>query len=133
MISRMKLILGTLGLAVVALAASAQFGAQPSGPATDVPAFHPAGPRSALPPILTSAQLDREHLSHGYQKAAYTIAAKIPGVLYQEPCYCRCDRAMGHQSLHSCFEGTHGGECSTCMKEAEYSYRETQRGQTPAL
>ena len=39
---------------------------------------------------------------------------------------------MGHQSLHSCFEGTHGAECSTCMKEAVYSYRETQKGRTPA-
>jgi hypothetical protein len=39
---------------------------------------------------------------------------------------------MGHTSLHSCFEGTHGAECSTCLKEGVYAYRETMRGQSPA-
>jgi len=60
------------------------------------------------------------------------MAAKIPAVLHQEPCYCHCDRTMGHNSLHSCFEGTHGAECSTCMKEGVYAYRETLKGRTPA-
>ena len=48
------------------------------------------------------------------------------------PCYCRCDRALGHKSLHSCFEGTHGAACSTCMKEAVFSYEQTKAGKTPA-
>ena len=60
------------------------------------------------------------------------MAAKVPAVLHQLPCYCRCDRAMGHNSLHSCFEGTHGAACSTCMKEGVYAYRETRHGRTPA-
>ena len=49
-----------------------------------------------------------------WQKKVYEDAAKVPNVLYQLPCYCHCDRALGHASLHSCFEGMHGAECSTC-------------------
>jgi hypothetical protein len=60
------------------------------------------------------------------------MAAKIPNVIHQQPCYCHCDRAMGHNSLHSCFEGTHGAACSTCMKEAVYAYEQTKKGKTPA-
>jgi hypothetical protein len=60
------------------------------------------------------------------------MAAKVPSVLYQEPCYCRCDRALGHNSLHSCFEDAHGAECSVCMKEGVYAYLQTKKGRTPA-
>jgi hypothetical protein len=60
------------------------------------------------------------------------MAAAIPAVLHQQPCYCHCDKVMGHNSLHSCFEGTHGATCSTCMKEAIYAYQQTKKGQTPA-
>ena len=37
---------------------------------------------------------------------------------------------MGHNSLHSCFEGTHGAQCSTCLKELYYSYQQHQKGKT---
>ena len=52
-------------------------------------------------------------------------------MIYQQPCYCYCDR-MGHKSLHSCFEGTHGAECSVCLKELYYSYQMTQKHKTAA-
>jgi hypothetical protein len=52
-------------------------------------------------------------------------------VLYQLPCYCRCDRALGHTSLHSCFEGTHAAICSTCAEEGAYAYKMTKLGWTP--
>jgi tRNA nucleotidyltransferase/poly(A) polymerase len=51
-------------------------------------------------------------------------------VLYQLPCYCRCDRHMGHTSLHSCFEDLHGAECSTCAKEGYYAYQMSLKGKT---
>ena len=38
---------------------------------------------------------------------------------------------MGHNSLHSCFETTHGAACSTCAKEAVYAYNMTRQGKTP--
>ena len=37
---------------------------------------------------------------------------------------------MGHNSLHSCFENTHGAQCSTCLKELYYSYQQTKKGKT---
>ncbi|HET7441842.1 MAG TPA: CYCXC family (seleno)protein, partial [Terriglobales bacterium] len=66
-----------------------------------------------------------------YQTHAYELAAKIPVVLHQQPCYCYCDR-MGHNSLHSCFENTHGAQCATCLKELYYSYSMHQKGKTAA-
>ena len=64
-----------------------------------------------------------------YQTHAYELASKIPAVLHQQPCYCFCDR-MGHNSLHSCFENTHGARCATCLKELYYSYKQHQAGKT---
>jgi hypothetical protein len=124
----MKRFLGCVGVVLLTLAASAQF----SNPAADVPAYNAGAPKGVLPPILHGQQLTGPNFAHGYQVAAYKMAAKIPAVLHQEPCYCRCDRTMGHNSLHSCFEGLHGAECETCMAEAIYAYRETVRGQSPA-
>jgi hypothetical protein len=37
---------------------------------------------------------------------------------------------MGHNSLRSCFEGTHGAECGTCLKELYYTYTEHKKGKT---
>ena len=124
----MKRLLGCVALVLVTLAASAQF----SNPANDIPAYNPAAPTHPLPPILHGAQLTGPNFSHPYQIVAYKMAAQVSSVLHQEPCYCRCDRAMGHNSLHSCFEGLHGAECSTCLKEGVYTYRETKKGRTPA-
>jgi hypothetical protein len=124
----MKKLLGCIGLVALTLAASAQF----SNPGDDIPAYHPAAPNHALPAIMSGQQLTGPYFVHAYQVMAYKMAAKVPLVLYQEPCYCRCDREMGHTSLHSCFEGTHGAACSTCMKEGVYSYLETKKGRSPA-
>ena len=124
----MKKILGSAALAALALAASAQF----TNPGADIPAYHLGAPTTALPALMSGTQLTGPNFAHAYQVTAYKMAAKVPGVLYQEPCYCRCDKAMGHTSLHSCFEGVHGAECSTCMKEGVYAYQQTKLGRSPA-
>jgi hypothetical protein len=116
------------GIALLSLTAYAQF----SDPGQDIPAYNALPPTHALPPVLSGSKLTGEYFSHPYQVTAYRMAAAVPKVLFQEPCYCHCDRSMGHNSLHSCFEGLHGAECSTCMKEAAYTYRETRRGKTAA-
>ncbi len=82
-------------------------------------------------PVLKGDQLTGSYFTHPYQVTAYKIAEKIPSVLHQLPCYCRCDRALGHKSLHSCFEGTHGAACATCMREAVFAYQQTKLGKTP--
>jgi len=96
-----------------------------------IPAYN-AGPPpkgTKLPAILSKSELWGADAQHSYQTHAYELAAKIPAVLHQQPCYCYCDR-MGHNSLHSCFEGTHGARCSTCLKELYYSYVENKKGKT---
>lgn len=96
-----------------------------------VPAYH-AGPPlrdTKLPAILSKDQLWGENSQYPYQTHAYELASKIETVLYQQPCYCYCDR-MGHKSLHSCFENTHGAECSICMKELYYAYSQHKIGKT---
>jgi hypothetical protein len=97
---------------------------------SDVPAFHKAPPAEGekLPPILTQRELAESGMTQAAQKEAYNAAAKIPGVLHQLPCYCYCHRNHGHHSLRSCFEGTHGANCNTCMAEALYAYQMTKKG-----
>ncbi len=124
----MKRVLSCLALGLAAIVASAQW----NDPAHDVPAYNAAVPAKPGPALMSGAQLTGPYFQHTYQVTAYKMAAKVEKVLYQEPCYCRCDRAMGHNSLHSCFEGTHGAACSTCMREAVYTYQQTKQGKTPA-
>ena len=126
--SSMKQFLGCVAIGLVTVAASAQW----SDPSSDIPAYHAAAPSRPLAPVLSGDQLTGPYFSHPYQVTAYKMAAKIPGVLHQLPCYCRCDRAMGHKSLHSCFEGTHGAACATCLQEGMYAYEQTKLGKTPA-
>ena len=100
---------------------------------TGIPAYN-AGPPpkgTKLPAILTKDQLWGADAQYPYQTHAYDLASKIPAVLHQQPCYCYCDR-MGHNSLHSCFESTHGARCATCLKELYYSYQQHKAGKTAA-
>jgi len=124
----MKRILITLALGLVTVAGYAQW----SNPADDIPAYHPAPPakNADLPPILSGSQLTGPYFRYSWQVKVYQEAAQIPNVLYQLPCYCRCDKALGHTSLHSCFAGTHGAICSTCAKEGAYAYKMTKLGKS---
>ena len=108
--------------------------AQWTSPSGDIPAYHPHAPlnASALPPILSGAQLTGPEFRYAWQIHVYHDAARIGNVLYQLPCNCRCDRELGHTSLRSCFEGLHAAECSTCAKEGFYAYQQTRLGRTPA-
>jgi hypothetical protein len=114
-------------LLMVTLTMSAQWTAQQDE--GGIPAYN-AGPPpqgAKLPALLTKADLWGADAQYPYQTHAYELASKIPAVLHQQPCYCYCDR-MGHNSLHSCFENTHGAQCSTCLKELYYSYQQHKKG-----
>jgi Protein of unknown function with PCYCGC motif len=120
-----------LFLFALTLTVSAQYPAQEDE--GGIPAYN-AGPPpkgTKLPAIMSKSDLWGADAQYPYQTHAYELAAKIPIVLHQQPCYCYCDR-MGHNSLHSCFEGTHGARCSTCLKELYYSYQEHKKGKTAA-
>jgi hypothetical protein len=92
----------------------AQTPAQPQAPVANLmPAhFDYAPPRSSLGPTL-----DPEKFT-GLVRDAYRAAREIPQTLAQLPCYCHCDREMGHKSLHSCYEGEHASHCAVCVNEA---------------
>ena len=97
-----------------------------------VPAFNNAPPKPGeLMPILPKDQQIGELFKYPYQVHAYELAAKIPGVINQLPCYCYCER-LGHKSLHTCFESDHGAHCGICMKEVYYAYQQTKLKKTPA-
>jgi hypothetical protein len=123
----MRRIMVCLAVGMLSVAASAQWVTN-----EDVPAYHAAAPVKGkkLPALLSGKQVTGPLFQYPWQKAVYADAAKVPNVLYQLPCYCRCDRAMGHTSLHSCFEGLHGAECSTCAKEGYYAYQMSLKGKT---
>ena len=124
----MKRVFTFLAVGLLTMGAFAQW----TTPTNDVPAYNAAPPSNVnkLPPILAGNQLTGVNFSHAYQVKSYQMAAKIPAVLHQLPCYCHCDKVLGHNSLHSCFEGLHGAECSTCMKEGVYAYQMTKQGKT---
>ena len=102
---------------------------QPAEPrAQTMPAHFEYEPsRSSLGPTL-----DPEKFT-GLARDAYRAAREIPQTLAQLPCYCHCDRGMGHKSLHSCYEDKHASECATCINEALLALKlEKEHKLTPA-
>ena len=127
----MKRLISVLCITLAAIITSP---AQWLGRPTDVPAYNEKGyaKGESIPPVLTPGQLTYPETKYKLvQVHSYELAAKIPQVIYQQPCYCYCDRGHGHKSLHSCFESEHGGNCAVCMKELYYSYQMTQQKKTP--
>ena len=91
------------------------------------PAFHTKPPADALPPTLDPAQFTEMQTAN-----AYVVAGRIKKVLYQQPCYCHCDRSQGHGSLLDCYVSRHATGCDICQKENFYAYEQTHKGKTPA-
>jgi hypothetical protein len=98
-----------------------------AAPKPDVPAFHAVAPHGALPETL-----DPKQFSDAETQNLYALAAKEKSVLYQLPCYCRCDKEVGHKSLLDCYVDEHAAHCVLCKKEAAFAYAETQAGKTAA-
>jgi hypothetical protein len=90
-----------------------------------VPAYHAKPPQGELPETMNP-----ELFSDPVVQNAYAVAAKIKKTLYQQPCYCHCDRSQGHTSLLDCFASKHGAGCGTCIYEDFYSYEQTRKGTT---
>lgn len=91
------------------------------------PAYHSDVPAGALPQTM-----DPGAFRDPVVQNAYAVAAKAKRVLYQQPCYCHCDRSIGHQSLLDCFVGKHASVCDICMREGFYAYEQTQKKKTAA-
>jgi hypothetical protein len=113
-----------LGLAIAAPKAASRAG---QGADEPVPAFHTEAPHGQLPATLSPSEFSEVVVQN-----AYTLAARVKRILYQQPCYCHCDRSQGHTSLLDCFASKHGSECGVCMREAIYSYEQSHKGKTAA-
>ena len=113
-----------LGMAIVPPRAASQLAQSAE---ESVPAFHSQPPQGQLPETLSPSQFANVVVQN-----AYILAAHIRKVLYQQPCYCHCDRSQGHTSLLDCFASKHGAGCGVCMREAIYSYEQSNKGKTAA-
>ena len=99
----------------------------PSAPApteSKVPRFHFSAEAAQPFPRILPAEMFRDFPAVAQ---AYRIAAKMPGTIAQQPCYCWCDR-FGHGSLLDCFATDHGAACDICVKEVLLAERMTQEG-----
>jgi len=125
------IILVALGLAVALIplkASSRSMGTRnQEANAEPIPAYHASPPVGPLPATL-SPSLFTDPLVQN----AYRLAARIKKILYQEPCYCHCDRSEGHGSLLDCYAGKHAAECGTCIREGLYSYEQARKGKSAA-
>lgn len=93
----------------------------------DVPAFQTGVQVKDLTTTLAPAQFE------GKTREAYEIAKKIPETLAELPCYCHCDQAFGHKSLHSCYVDDHASHCAVCVDEALLAYKlQREEKLTPA-
>jgi len=92
-----------------------------------VPAFHAAPPQGSLPATLSPTLFATVVVQN-----AYAVAARVKKILYQQPCYCHCDRSQGHGSLLDCFAGKHASGCDVCIREGFYAYEQSRKGKTAA-
>ena len=107
---------------------SSQGGGAPQSQVADaVPAFHVEPPKGELPETMSPELFNQTIVQN-----AYAVAAKIKKTLYQQPCYCHCDKSKGHTSLLDCFTSNHGSVCGTCIYEDFYSYEQAHKGKTAA-
>ena len=129
---------GFLLTAAASLLVLPQFAASPAqqmpamdhaAQATDeaTPAFHAKPPQDALPPTMEPSLFTDIQTFN-----AYVLAGRIKKVLYQQPCYCHCDRSQGHGSLLDCYVSRHATGCDVCQKEDFYAYQQTHLGKSPA-
>ena len=93
--------------------------------AKTVPAYFETAPsRGSLGPTLAPEKFT------GLTRDAYVAAREIPVTIAQLPCYCHCDRGMGHKSLYSCFEDDHASHCAVCVNEALLALKLEKEGLT---
>ncbi len=115
------------GLALVPQRASSHSvsNAAQDAPPEPVPAFHDSVPSGPLPATM-SPSLFTDPVTQN----AYSLAARIKKILYQQPCYCHCDRSQGHGSLLDCYVSKHAAACGVCMREDFYAYEQSRKGKT---
>jgi Protein of unknown function with PCYCGC motif len=97
-------------------------------PAKTEPAYHNAPATEPLPMTLEPAPFANNRSAF----VAYSLARKIRGLLYQEPCYCGCDKFSDHKSLLDCFTTKHGIGCHICQRGVMFTHEQAKTGKTAA-
>jgi hypothetical protein len=108
------------------LASSAQAPDHEFPPPGMIPAYHAVPPKSSVAATLSPREFPNDPLT----ERCYAAAGQIKAVLYQLPCYCHCDREMGHSSLLNCFQDRHAAECATCKMELYFAWEESRKGKS---
>jgi Protein of unknown function with PCYCGC motif len=128
------LVVSGLGLAALSstpppgpLSSSQKNSAQPKQN-RDFPAYHPAPPSGSVPATQDPSQFRKDPSAF----VAYEVASQIRELLYQEPCFCPCDKEEGHQSLLDCFTTRHASWCETCKQEVFLCYEQNRSGKSAA-
>ncbi len=120
-----------LGLVLVPQQAASKLPQEATSPQSTsdeaVPAYHAQAPQGELP-----ATMDPGLFNDPVVQNAYAVASKIKNVLYQQPCYCHCDRSQGHKSLLDCFASKHGSGCGTCIYEDFYAFEQSSKRKSAA-
>src|SRR6266853_546675 len=112
-----------LSLAIAAPRAISHFA---QGTEESVPAFHHEPPQGTLPGTVSPTEF-----SDVVVQNAYILAARVKRILYQQPCYCHCDRSQGHKSLLDCFGSKHGGGWEVCMQKPFNQYDQPHQEKMP--
>jgi hypothetical protein len=92
-----------------------------------IPPYHAEAPKGRLPETL-----DPNLFPDLLNQRVYALAAKEKKILYQQPCYCGCDREVGHKSLLDCYVDRHASICAACKMEAVFAYQEYRKGKSAA-
>ena len=96
-------------------------------PDQDVPAYHEGLAKAKLPGVSDPKRFDNPLVRN-----AYRLAGRVRKILYQQPCYCYCDRHHGHGSLLDCYAGDHASICGVCLKELFYVHEQNSKGESAA-
>lgn len=81
------------------------------------------------PPLSVSDPLDPGQFKHNNEAyVSYVLAHELKPFLYQIPCYCPCDKKLGHESLLDCYRSRHAEYCPVCQKELLFCYLSHKSG-----
>jgi hypothetical protein len=91
-----------------------------------VPVYHDHPPAAPVAETLDPGQFKENRAAF----VVYTLAARIKETLYQVPCYCPCNKHLGHESLLDCYTSTHGVGCQTCQREVLFCFLKRKKDPT---
>jgi hypothetical protein len=124
---KLKLLLiaaGGLSLVVGLMWSGINSSSKPTGEDARIPAYFETEAQAKPLPVILNPDLFRNTAAF----KAYQVAKEIPGVLAQQPCYCKCDRGSGHRSLADCYRDNHASTCLICIKEGLLAAKLTKEG-----